>query len=130
MVLVVDVIKVMQVIGWVSLALIVFFIFYRMLLQRFKRSTMLADNYVRLHPFDGEKASGEIQFFFTADEEKQVRFIIYDKHLKQEVVLKDELVKKGGHVVNFDSTKLPNGIYFYEIKTPNQKTSKVLEIAN
>jgi amino acid permease len=129
MLLVIDVIKVMTVVGWVSLAIIVFFIFYRILLQRMKRSVMLQDKYIRLDPFEGEKAVGEVQFFFTAEEEKQVQFRIYDKKGEQEMVLKDEVVKKGGHVVNFDSTKLPNGIYFYEIKTPNQKTSKVIEIA-
>ena len=130
MVLVVDVIKIMTVIGWVSLAIIVFFILYRMLLQRFKRQTMLQDNYIRLSPFEGEFGKGTIQFFFTADEEKEVLFRVYDKSGEYEVVLKNEVVKKGGHVVNFNTLEVPNGIYFYEIKTPNQKTSKVIEILN
>lgn len=130
MLLVVDVLKIIQIGGWISLALIVFFIFYRRLLNKIKGQTLLEKNFVRLEPLQEEKVNGTIQFFFTADVDKEVLFRIYDAKENHSIILKDELVKKGGHVINFDSTQLPNGLYFYEIKTPNQKSSKVVEIEN
>lgn len=130
MLLVVDVLKIIQVGGWISLALILFFILYRRLLKKIKGQTLLEKNFVRLEPLHEEKVNGTIQFFFTADVDKEVLFRIYDAKEVHSIVLKDEVVKKGGHVVNFDTTQLPNGVYFYEIKTPNQKSSKVVEIEN
>lgn len=130
MILVIDIMRIVANVGWVVLLLIVFFIGYRLLLAYLKRGTIDQQDFVELASTPDDKVQGEIQFFIKAHQPKEVRFRIYGKTTDVEKILLDEKLSAGGHVINFDTRGVENGFYFYEIKTDNQKTAKLLEVCN
>jgi hypothetical protein len=44
--------------------------------------------------------------------------------------LKNDYFKKGGHIVRFESTSIPDGEYFFGLVTSNQRTVKRFKIQN
>jgi hypothetical protein len=130
MFLVIDLAKVIVNIGWFSLVVLVLIVLYRLLLKRMKRGEIKLDEYVELYPLDSEFATGTVQFFFKNKAPKEVQFIIYSANESFSEVLTDQTYKPGGHILKFDTTKVPNGKYYFELKTENQKTSKLMEVRN
>ena len=45
-------------------------------------------------------------------------------------VLQEKQVTAGGNIVRFDSTTIPNGEYFYQLVSENQKTMKKFVVNN
>lgn len=130
MLLVIDIFRVIVNVGWVLLVLIAFFILYRFLLAYLKRGTIDTKDFVELAATPEDKVQGEIQFFIKVHRSKTVKFRIYAKATDIEKKLVDKELSAGGHVINFDTTEVENGFYFYEVRTDNQKTTKLLEVCN
>lgn len=130
MLLVIDLARVIVNIGWISLLIVVFILVYRLLLKRMKKTVIDASDFVELSTLEGDDQKGEIQFFFKTPIDQLVTFRIYGKTSDFEKQLLDKPLKKGGHIVKFDTTKVPNGIYFYELQVENQKLSKRFEVKN
>lgn len=55
--------------------------------------------------------------------------LLNENYSEVKLLLKD-FVNKGKHSVNFNSKEVPNGVYFCELITDNQKTTKRLIVKN
>jgi len=115
---------------YVSIAVIVFYILYRKLLTYLNREVPDQARYCVLSPLENDPAHGELEFYFTSEETKMVTFeIMKDDHTLL-ATLADKEFPAGQHIIRFDSTTVPDGPYFYQIRTDNQKTMKRMTIAN
>jgi hypothetical protein len=130
MYLVIDLARIVVNVGWISLFLVLFIIGYRLLLRNMKKGLVDQEPFVELSALESDKASGDIQFFLKLQTPKHVHFSVYGKSSDFKLVLKDQELDKGGHVVNLKSTDLENGWYYYEVKTDNQKITKLMEVEN
>lgn len=130
MFLALDLARIIINIGWISLAVIVFFILYRLMLRNMKKNVTDPVKYAILHEVEQNPASGQIQFYITMAEKHVANFELYNKDGSHRIVLKEGDFEPKGHIITFDTSQVPNGHYFYELKTENQKTSKILEIRN
>jgi hypothetical protein len=128
--LVIDLPRLILNITWVALFFVLFIIAYRLLLRRMKKDQIDNSQYITLYAVEKSPASGNIQFYFTSEHIIDVVFRLYDKANTQEIILYQGPSKKGNTIIDFDTTTLPNGFYYYEIKTENQKTFKLLEVKN
>ncbi len=79
---------------------------------------------------NNRSAQGEIQFLFILRSSTKVRFAIVDKDDSEVKLLVDEQRGPGNYPVSFDTTTVPNGVYFYQLKTDLQKITKVFKINN
>lgn len=113
---------------WFSLFVILVLIGYRMLLRRFKQNIISKEDFVSLYPV--QNGSGEIQFLFEAIKPGSGTLKLFPKDGGEEIVLFDGEYTAGNTIIRFDTRKLSNGPYFYELKTEFQKSSKLLEIRN
>lgn len=130
MLLVIDLARVIVNIGWISLTIIVFILAYRFMLKRMKRGIIKPSDYVKLSTLESDDQKGEIQFFFKTPIEQLITFRIYGKASDFEKQLLKKSLQKGGHIVKFDTTKISNGMYFYELTTEDQKITKLFEVKN
>lgn len=128
--LVIDLPKLIVNVSWVTLSVILAIILYRLLLRRLKRGEIDNIDYVVLHRSEKEPAFGSIQLYFTAEVPGNAIFRLYQKNSHLEWVLFEGDFKSGNTIINLDTTTVPNGWYYYEVKTDNQKTFKLLEIKN
>ena len=115
---------------FVTLILLLAIIAYRKLLQKFNKGNVLPDKYCVLYSLEKNPASGILEFYFSTEEAKLVNFEILDDNYECKEIVASKEFKKGNHILRFDSTKLKNGIYYYQIRTENQKTYKKITIEN
>ena len=130
MILVIDIARIFVNIGWASLIIVVFILLYKLLIKRLSKNTVPQQSFVELTPLKDDKIMGKVQFFFKTHEAKPIKFRIYSRTGDFEKVLEDREYSKGGHIINFDTNSLQNGFYFYELKTDNQKITKLMEVKN
>ncbi|GAB5418169.1 MAG: hypothetical protein Crog4KO_32490 [Crocinitomicaceae bacterium] len=114
----------------VSLALLVLVIAYRKLLQYLGKGSINKQDFCVLYPLDEDPASGEVEFYFTCEEPKQFELMILDAEMQELKKVKDGDAKSGGTIVRFDTTSLSNGMYYFCLKTANQKTMKKMKVLN
>ena len=114
----------------VSLAVLILVIAYRKFLAFLAKGEVPPDKYCVLNSLEVNPAKGEIEFYFTSEEPTFVHFEILnnDYTLNQEISAKEH--KIGGNIIRFDSTKIPNGSYYFQLRTENQKTMKKFDIFN
>lgn len=115
----------------VSLAILLLVIGYRKLLAYLgKNNGPVKEDFCVLYSLEENPIKGEISFYFTAHEAKEVSIQI----LNEEYELVEEVSKtectEGGNIIRFDSAKLANGNYYYGLITNNQKTIKKMRISN
>lgn len=116
---------------WITLALlIVFIIVYRFLLKRFKRGRIEKELYFVMHPIEKSPASGTVQIFIEMHNIKEVEISIFSMDRTFHKVISKENCKKGGNIIQLDTTLYQNGFYFYQAETENQKARKRIEIRN
>ena len=114
------------IIGLAAVAML--YIAYKELIKRFSRKVINQEDYAVLFDLDNRFVSGEIEFYFTIEQAKNVAFSILDQNMNEiEVVVSGDF-KPGGHIVRFDTGRLDNGVYFYCLTTPNQKTMKKIAV--
>ena len=103
---------------------------YKQLLRSLSKGSIDKADYCELYSLEIEPASGELPFYFTSEKAKEVALLLLDHKMDliQEIVKKE--CKVGGNIVRFDSTKIPNGDYFYCLKTENQKVVKKMRVLN
>ena len=122
-----DVIKVSL---YVTLIGAVLFILYRYLLKRLNRGAIIKEDFCVLYALDNDPATGELEFYFTTEEPRDVRLSVLDSDLEEVKLVAEKKATKGGNIVRFDSTLLSNGEYYYCLKTDNQKTMKKMRVLN
>lgn len=114
----------------VSLAIVVIIIAYRKLLGYLGKGGIVPKDYCVLYSVENNPAKGEVEIYFTTEFEKKVTIELLNEDLTVNRVLKELDAKNGGYIVRFQSEELPNGNYFYCLKSDNQKTMKRLTIQN
>lgn len=112
-----------------ALVILFIIIMYRLLIKRLSKGRHRQELFCILYPLDINPSSGEIPFYFTTERPKHIEFSIENQEGKL-VELANGPFDTGGHIIRFDSTTLPNGLYFYCLKTGNQETKKKFRITN
>lgn len=110
------------------LAVFVLYIAYRELLRRFGKGRVPNEQYAVLYGLEHMPVSGEVEFYFTISQPKRLAFEILHSDMRELQVLADREFEPGGHIVRFDTTVLPEGVYFYCLRSDNQKTMKRMQV--
>lgn len=112
-----------------TLLILVAIIAYRFLLRYLSKGNVDQAVYCELYSLDTDPASGEISFYFVCPEETHVTFNIWESdQIIRELTAK--AYEKGGHLLKFQTSDLPNGTYYFGIVTSKQKTQKRFRIEN
>lgn len=114
----------------VTLAVLILIIAYRKLLQYLGRGGVNKQDFCVLYPLEKDPASGEVEFYFTCDQAKQYLLEILDAEMQELKKVKEGEASPGGTIVRFDTTSLSNGMYYFCLKTSNQKTMKKMNVLN
>jgi hypothetical protein len=113
---------------FVTLALLILYIAYRKLLVHMGKGEPVKEDYCVLYSLEQPEVSGEVEIYFTTESPKEVAIELLDADLNVLEVLRSEQFSSGGHIVRFDSSHLSDGIYFYSLRTDNQKTMKKMTV--
>lgn len=108
----------------VLIAVLMLNLAYKGLIQRFRKGHIDHSKFAVLFDLEQSRVSGEVEFYFTLDSNKSVRFLILNQQMETVQEVKNQAYESGGHIVRFDSKSLPTGVYFYCLETENQKTMK------
>ncbi len=114
----------------VTITIIIAFLAYSKILNNMRKGEMNLDKYCVLYSLEKNQQTGELEFYFTNEETKHVTFEILAENNEVIETLADQEYKAGGHIVRYDSVRLENGVYFYQLRTDNQKTAKKMIIEN
>jgi len=115
---------------YVSAALLILTIAYKRLLARLSKGSIDKEEFCVLFALEKEPASGELEFYFTSEKERDVKLSILDSNMDEIKTVVEKKATSGGNIVRFDSTSLSNGEYYYCLKTDNQKTMKKMHVSN
>ena len=115
---------------YTSITVIVAYILYKRLLRSMNKGVPNKALYCELNALEQDPANGTLEFYFTSLDPKKVSFENLDENYKSIEVLADKDFEAGQHIVRFDSTKVDNGTYYYQLQTDNQKTIKMMHISN
>ena len=75
------------------------------------------------------KNRGVIQFYFELPNEEQIIFYLLDEKGNKTIIL-EEKRKAKSHVIEFDTTKLENGTYYYCMQSEGFSNQKKIIIDN
>jgi len=114
----------------VSLILLVAFILYRKLLTRLGKGLPVAKDYCVLYGLEQDPVKGEMEIYFTAELPKTVKIELLNEDMSVNTTIIEKEYSDGGHIVRFDTLTIPDGNYFYCLKTDNQKTMKKVLVKN
>lgn len=109
-------------------AIMMLYIAYKSVIKRFSKGVLKKEDYALLFDLESKVQSGELEFYFTIEQDKQVVFSILNVKMEAIKVLQDKPFPSGGHIIRFDSNDLENGTYFYCLETDNQKTMKKMVV--
>ncbi|MFM6934001.1 MAG: hypothetical protein ACKOXP_01050 [Flavobacteriales bacterium] len=114
---------------FITLLILLAIIGYRYLLRYLSRGRVNQALFCELYSLDHDPAIGEVSFYFVCPELTSVTFNIWQS---DQVVLQltQKDYDKGGHLLKFDTSTLPNGTYYFGIETNKQKTQKRFSIQN
>lgn len=113
-----------------SLAILVFIIAYRKLLAYLGKGRLPKEKYCVLHSLEIDPAHGEVKFYFTSEEKKEVKIHLLDEQYNFVQEIYNTVCKADGNVIPFNTKQLKNGIYYYCLMTDNQKTLKKMQLHN
>lgn len=105
-------------------AIAMLYIAYKSVIRRFSKGSLKKEDYALLFDLENKAQSGEVEFYFTIEQNKKVVFSILNAKMEAIRILQDKEFSSGGHIVRFDSRDLDTGTYFYCLETDNQKTMK------
>jgi hypothetical protein len=115
---------------FVSLAVLILTIAYRKLLSHLGKGAPSPEDYCILYGLETHPARGEVEFYFTTNSKRDIILELLNDDLSNHSIIQSKNVEKGGHIIRFNTTIIPNGTYFYQLKTENQKTMKRFTIEN
>lgn len=108
----------------VTLAVLILVIAYRKLLRYLGKGAPVKENYAVLFGLEQPQVTGEVEFYFTLEQPRAIVFCILDSAMNEMKVVADQDFTSGGHILRFDTRTLENGVYFYCLRSDNQKTMK------
>jgi hypothetical protein len=115
---------------WITLILVLLLIVNNRYKARQHAKLAKRNPEIRLFPFEYTSASGTITFFFDADETLDYRFFIQNSTSSEKHIIAQGKCKKGGQKIQFDTTTVENGVYYYGLETEFQRTEKRVEVRN
>lgn len=113
-----------------TLALLIFAIAYKKTMAYLGKGAIPKEKYCVLYSLEVEPANGEIQFYFTSEEKKEVKFQLLDEQYNFLREIYNQECRTDGNIIPFDTKELNNGVYFYCLVTENQKTMKKMTVRN
>ncbi|PIE87171.1 MAG: hypothetical protein CSA03_01630 [Bacteroidetes bacterium] len=114
----------------ITLGALVLTIAYRKLLKYLGRGAPSKKDYCVLYGLEKSPSVGELEFYFTSEEKKEVAINILDADMNFVTEVTSFECSKGGNIVRYDSTQIADGNYFYSLETSNQKTMKKMRVQN
>lgn len=114
----------------VSLVLLVLYISYKKLVAYIGRGLPIAKDYCVLYSLEQEPAKGEVEIYFTSEIPKTVAIELLNADMTTNRLIVEKDFKDGGHILRFDTTAIEDGIYFFCLRTDNQKTMKKMTVKN
>lgn len=109
---------------FVTLALLILYIAYRKLLVYMGKGEPVKEDYCVLYSLESSDVSSEVEIYFTTEVPKEVTIELLNADFEILELIKSEKFSSGGHIVRFDCSHLSDGVYFYSLRTDNQKTMK------
>jgi len=83
-----------------------------------------------LYNLEESPSQNEVAIYFTCNSERSILLELLSNELSTIQIIAEKIVQEGGHIIRFDTKSIPNGTYFYCLKTDNQKTMKKMIVAN
>jgi hypothetical protein len=114
----------------VSLIFLIIGILYRRALKKWNRNKANAIDFVTLYALENPISKATVEFLFEQKAVKNILFTIEDKDGNVLKTLYDGESKTGMHILKFNTLELPDGNYFFVLKTPIQSTAKLMRIRN
>jgi len=108
----------------VSLGVLVLVILYRGILRRMGKGSLVKEHYAVLYGLENTHVTGEIEFYFTIEQPKYMIFCLLDSAMNELQIIAEKQYDSGGHIIRFNTESLSNGVYFYCLRSDNQKTMK------
>jgi hypothetical protein len=128
--LVIDIKQAVANVAWITFFILIFLIIYRIIMRRMKNGQIEKKLYLILHPIEKDPALGIVPIFMEMNTSMIVELSVFATNDSVNKVIEHKTFNKGGNIVQFDTRKFENGFYFYQAKTDNQKTRKLIEIKN
>jgi len=125
-----SIIKVVLIVLMTSLTLLVLIILYKKLIAHLNKAAIPEEDYCTLYPLENHPSKGEIEFYFTTIKARKITLEILNDDLSPNSIIVEKDITVGGNIIRFDTNKLPNGTYFYQLRTENQKAMKRFSIVN
>ncbi len=122
--------QVLLIILCATLALLVLIIAYKKLLAYLGKTSIPQEDYCVLYGLETHPASGIVEFYFTTTKKRNVILELLNDDLSPRSIIQEKEASEGGHIIRYDTNNLPNGTYFYQLRTENQKTMKRFSVAN
>jgi hypothetical protein len=113
-----------------SITLLILIIAYKKLLARLGKGNPIKEDYCELYNLEETPSKNEVAFYFTCNSERSIILELLSNELTTIQIIAEKIVQEGGHIIRFDTKSIPNGTYFYCLKTDNQKTMKKMIVAN
>jgi|APGre2960657444_1045066.scaffolds.fasta_scaffold143435_2 hypothetical protein len=113
-----------------SITIITVILLYMRVISKEKGKLITQKKYCVLYSFEENVQQGNLEFYFTNEEMKQVSFELLSEKEEFLELIKEGQFKPGGHIIRFDSTKIKNGVYFYQLRTDNQIIKKKMVVDN
>src|SRR5690554_4134746 len=117
MLLVIDIKQSIANIAWIALFIIIFLIIYRKVMIRLKRGRIEKELYLVLHPIEKDPAHGIVPVFMEMNTPMNIEFSVFSTDGKTQEIIEKKEFKKGGNIVQLDTTKFENGFYFYQAES-------------
>lgn len=89
-----------------------------------------SNKYITLHNLENGNAIGEIIFFIGVAEKMYAKMEILNLQDEFICLVEEKNYEEGNHRIKFDSSKIPNGEYYYSLTTAHQKTVKKFKVSN
>lgn len=109
-------------------AVLILYMLYTSIIKRFSKDHIDHQKYAKLFELENTVVTGELEFYFTIEDAKEVKFSILSKEMQLLEVVKEGHFASGGHIVRYTTDKLEDGVYFYCLETDNQKTMKRMRV--
>ena len=71
----------------------------------------------------------ETNISYTLKASGNVKITVYDRLGREVTVLVDAVQNEGEHIVTFNASNLPSGVYFYRVKTSDKIEVKKMVLA-
>jgi hypothetical protein len=114
----------------ISITVLILVIAFRKLRIQWGIGEPQSQKFAILYSMEKQPVTGKIELYYEIEEAKNVEIWLVDNNMNDKIQIDARAARVGGNKVNFDSKVVPNGRYFYELRSDNQKTSKAIFIEN